>query len=119
MSFDNVKTEYFYACPLDISALLEIACTVVYGDETIEMTAKSVLDEHTLSPQSALQNLVQSEKELFQNLTDKYGFAGEIHLRLLYEDAPYYYVGVIDRNGRPDAFLINAKSGKILAKRQT
>lgn len=119
MSFDNVKAEYYYACPLDVSTLKELVCRIEYGETVVELTAKSVVDESTLAPQTVLQNLVTAESDLFQGLTDKYGFAGEIYLRLLYEDSPYYYVGVIDRNGQTNAFLINAKSGKILAKRQS
>ena len=52
-------------------------------------------------------------------MTDKYGFAGEIYIRLLYEEAPYYYVGIIDRSGGCNAFLMNAETGKILARRQS
>ena len=51
-------------------------------------------------------------------MTDKYGFSGEIYLRLIYEDSPYYYVGVINRNSEVNAFLLNAETGKILAKRK-
>jgi hypothetical protein len=51
-------------------------------------------------------------------MTDKYGFTGEIYLRLLYEDAPYYYVGVINRKGEITAFLVNATTGKVLAQRK-
>ncbi len=119
MSFDNVKAEYYYACPLDVSVQKEIVFRIEYGETVLELNAKSVVDENTLTPQTVLQNLVTAESELFQGLTDKYGFAGEIYLRLLYEDSPYYYVGVIDRSGQTTAFLINAKSGKILAKRQS
>ena len=75
--------------------------------------------EQTLSPKGCLQKLQESEGELFSSLTDKYGFTGEIYLRLLYEDAPYYYVGVIERTGKIHAFLLNAKTGKILAKRES
>lgn len=119
MSFDNVKTEYYYACPLDISSLASLTLHITYGDESKECTAQSVRTDTTLSPQNVLLGLVNAETELFNGLTDKYGFAGEIHLRLLYEDAPYYYVGVTDRQGNATAFLINAQSGKILAKRQS
>ncbi|MBR2646416.1 MAG: hypothetical protein IKD47_02530 [Clostridia bacterium] len=119
MSFDNVKTEYYYACTLDISALREIVCKIEYGDTAVEMTAKSVLTERTIPAKTALKNIYHEEKALFDSLTDRYGFAGEIHIRLLYEDAPYYYVGVIDRSGNINAFLVNAETGKILAKRQS
>lgn len=119
MSFDNVKTEYFLSCTLDISACSSIRCKITYGDQVMDMEALSVLKADTLTPQNVL-NIIQTENaELFTAMTDKYGFSGEIYIRLIYEDAPYYYVGIIDRNGGIHAFLINATSGKILAKRES
>ena len=85
----------------------------------VEVTAKSVLKENALSPKEALDILHKNESELFEKMTDKYGFTGEIYLRLIYEDSPFYYVGIIDRNGGIVAFLMHAETGKILAKRQT
>lgn len=119
MSFDNVKTEYYYFCTLDISALDQLVCTLTCGEESVELCAASVLDGSTLSPQAAFENLLTAEKALFEGMTDDYGFAGEIYLRLIYEDSPYYYIGVIDRNGGTNAFLMNAQTGKILARRQS
>lgn len=117
MSYDNVKGEYFYACPASSSALSAMDFEITYGKETFTLTANSVHTESTLSAKSALRIVVDSEMELFSSLTDKYGFAGEIYMRLLYEDAPFYYVGVINRNGEVTAFLLNATTGRILAKR--
>lgn len=119
MSFDNVKAEYYYYCPLDTSALTDISVQIHYGETQVDLTAKSVLNKDTLPPFDVLSILLNSEKELFDSLTDKYGFAGEIYIRLIYEESPYYYVGVIERNGKITAFLINATSGKILAKRKS
>ncbi|MBQ7369332.1 MAG: hypothetical protein IJW60_06480 [Clostridia bacterium] len=119
MSYDSVKAEYYYAYPLDISAHTQLSCTVVYDGQIQEFNAKTVLSESTLSPENALKCLVAAQAELFTTMTDKYGFAGEIYLRLLYEDSPYYYIGVIDRNGKTNAFLLNATSGKLLAKRES
>lgn len=119
MSYDNVKAEYYYSCTLNVSALKEIPCKIVYGKEEISMIAKSVLDGQTMTPKAALTVLTTEEKELFTSLTDKYGFTGEIYVRLIYEDYVYYYIGVIDREHNVTAFLINAKTGKILAKRQS
>ena len=118
MSYDNVKAEYYLSCNLDTAALSAIECNIAYGEKEYTLTAKSVLSKETLSPKTLLKNLALSEHELFASMTDKYGFAGEIYLRLIYEDSPYYYVGVIDRNGKTNAFLINATSGKVLAKRE-
>ncbi|MBQ7924498.1 MAG: hypothetical protein IJ329_04240 [Clostridia bacterium] len=119
MSYDNVKAEYYYSCTLDVSALSQIDCVIDYGGKTLEFCAQSVKTENTLTPQTVIEKLQESESELLASLTDKYGFAGEIYVRLLYEDFPYYYIGVIDRNGNTTAFLMNGETGKILAKRQS
>ena len=118
MSYDNVKAQYYYSCPLDVSKFTEISCCVDYGKTTLEFLAKSVKTQTTITPKNALQIVQEEETELFKGMTDKYGFSGEIYLRLIYEENPYYYVGIIDRNGKVNAFLLNAESGKILAKRQ-
>ncbi len=119
MSYDNVKAEYYYSCSLDVSALSAIDCTLTYGENVHTLTVPSVKTSGTITPQNALTLLTDTETELFASLTDKYGFAGEIYLRLIFEDSPYYYVGVIDRAGNTTAFLMNAETGKILAKRQS
>jgi hypothetical protein len=119
MSYDLVKGAYYYSCPADVSSQREIVCLVRYGEEELELTATSILTKDTISPQEALQKLQTEKAELFSSMTDKYGFSGEIYLRLLFEDSPYYYVGIIDRQGNCIAFLMNAETGKILAQRQT
>ena len=119
MSYDNVKMEYYYSCSLDTSSLSQIACNITYGESEMQVNASSVLNENNLSAKEVLNVLQTKESELFTSMTDKYGFAGEIYLRLIYEDAPYYYVGIIERSGKTNAFLINAQTGKILAKRQS
>lgn len=119
MSYDSVRAEYYFSCTLDLSEYSRVDCKISFGEKDITLSAISVRNENTLSPKSVLAKLVKSEKTLFQSMTDKYGFSGEIHLRLIYEDAPFYYVGVIDRNGKINAFLINAQTGKILAKRSS
>lgn len=118
-SFDNVKTEFYYACNVDISALSSFDCQIIYEEKQCALCPTSIRLQNTLSPKALLQQLVQTEQEFFSSLTDKYGFAGEIYMRLIYENTPYYYVGVIDRQGNVCAFLLNAQTGKILAKRQS
>lgn len=117
-SYDNVKGEFYYFCSLDVSNLKKIECKIIFDGEEYLLTAESVVKEDTMSARNALLTLIKSEKTVFDSLTDKYGFLGEIYLRLIYEDAPYYYVGIIDRDGCTTAYLLNAQSGKILAKRQ-
>ena len=118
ISYDSVKAEYYYSCSVDISSVKELACIIVYGEQEISLTAKSVVDDNTYTPKKALQTLIDAEKSLFDEWTDDYGFIGEIYIRLIYEDAPYYYIGLMDRNGKIVAFLMNAQTGKVLAKRE-
>lgn len=119
MSFDNVRSEYYFYCTLNTSALSEIECKITYGGAEKALTATSVRTEKTLPYTDILDGLLNAEKPLFDGLTDKYGFAGEIYIRLIFEESPYYYVGVIDRNGKITAFLINGETGKILARRES
>ncbi len=117
MSYDNVKGEYYYFCTLDVGKIDAISCEIAYDETSLVLEAKSVLTEQTLSPKQILRKLEETETEFFSSLTDRYGFAGEIYVRLIFEDKPYYYVGVIDRKGNASAFLLNAETGKLLAKR--
>ena len=120
MSYDNVRGEYYYSVSMDIpDGITALPCKIIYGETEYAITASSVITENTLSPRKALDSLQKQQGDVFNTLTDKYGFAGEIHLRLLYESAPYYYFGVIDRQGKCIAFLMNAETGKVLAKRET
>jgi len=117
-SYDNVKSEYFYSCSLNTSKAEELVFKIRFQDTVYELTAKSVLDGNAYSPQKILDVIRKEEKSLFTSMTDKYGFKGEIYLRLLFEDAPYYYVGIVSRDKKTVAFLLNAKTGKILARRE-
>lgn len=116
-SYDNVKGEYFLACPVSTATLRCIEFSICFANEEIRISANSVCPPETLDAKAVLNVVMEEDAELFTSLTDKYGFAGEIYMRLLYEDAPFYYVGVINRKGDVTAFLINAITGRVLAKR--
>ncbi len=118
-SYDSVKREYFYSCAVDISSLTSIPLSVQFGDSKYEVTAHSVKKPDTLNGEQILNLLRAQEAELFTSLTDKNGFSAEIHLRLLYEETPYYYVGVVEKTGKITAFLLDADTGAILAKRES
>ena len=63
--------------------------------------------------------LQENEKETFQSLTENNAFVGEIYLRLICEDEPYYYIGLITKDGKNRAYLLTADTGKVLAKRES
>jgi hypothetical protein len=118
LSFDNVKLEYYYSCAADLSDIETLPVTLRYGETTLELTANTVKTQDTLSPKEILAHIQTAESETFKSLTDKNEFWGEICLRLIYEDAPYYYVGITDRDGNTLALLVSGKDGLILARRE-
>ena len=119
MSYDGVKADYFFSCTLDISTLSQIDFSLSYGKENYTLLAESIVDNTVIAPKSILERLTTDYAPLFARLTDDYGFQGEIYIRLIYEDSPYYFVGVIEKTGKTTAFLLNATTGKILASRES
>lgn len=118
-SYDNVKSELYYSQGLDLSEAQTLTVLITAEEKTYELEAVSVRTASTLTPKALLSSIVKTEKEYFTQNTDKYGFKGEIYVRLIYEDNAYYYVGVVGRDERTLAFLVNAENGKILAKRES
>ncbi|MBQ8885215.1 MAG: hypothetical protein IJY62_02440 [Clostridia bacterium] len=118
MSFDNAKAEYYYSCTLDVSHLASIPVRLEYKGTMVETNAVSVKTQTSLSSREILFSAINAEREKINTLTDKNGFAGEFYIRLISEDGLYYYVGIIDRNGKVLSMLLSAESGKVLAKRE-
>lgn len=116
MSFDDVKQGYFLHLPNDSFSLENIPISVQREGGSIEMTAKRV--EKTLGYNEAFSNLYCVEKEKISSLKKNNYFEGEIRIRLIYESAPYYYIGIIPQEGEEISYLLDANSGKIIAKRQ-
>ena len=119
MSYDNVKSEYFYSLSLDLSKVETLDFTINYGGEKFVLNAVTVKKENTLSPRDVLTKLQENEKTTFDTLTNENGFIGEIYLRLISEDEPYYYIGLIGKDGKIRAYLLTADTGKVLAKRES
>ncbi len=117
LSYDNVKSEYFLIDPADLSNAQSLDFSIRYGDKDLKMTAKTIKTDKTLSPRQALDKLRENAPSVFADLTNENGFVGEIYLRLINENAPYYYIGLIEKNGNIQAYLLNSETGKILAKR--
>lgn len=117
-SYDNVKAEYFLSDPADFSSIEALDFNISYGEESFSMTAKTIKTDKTLSPRQALTKLQENAPSVFETLTSENAFVGEIYLRLISEDAPYYYIGLIEKNGNIQAYLLHSENGKILAKRE-
>ncbi len=115
MSYDSVEGEYTYSCAANIADASSLEITIVQGDEEKLITARSVKTSDTLSSLDVLSCLQRAACQPFSALTKKESFEGEIYLRLIYESAPYYYVGVIGRDKKTTAYLLDAVTGEILA----
>ena len=118
MSYDNVKSEYFYSVSADLTNAESLHFYIDYGGEKLTLTALTVKKANTLTPRALLTALEENERETFNLLTNDNLFAGEIYLRLICEDEPYYYVGLITKDGKTRSFLLTADTGKVLAKRE-
>lgn len=80
--------------------------------------ATSVKHDGLITPQDALKCVSEYDAELFEKLTDGRNFCGEIYVRLLFDDGCFYYVGVCDREGEINAFLVDGQNGRIIATRK-
>ncbi len=89
--------------------------TLTYGGESKTYTALNVKHAGVMSCEQAVNCVVEHDKALFEGLTKNNLFDGEIFVRLLYDEACYYYVGVCDKTKHITAYLIDGESGKILA----
>ncbi len=81
-------------------------------------TAQSVKPETLITCEQALNCVIEHDKSLFSSLTDGNLFAGEIFVRLLYDNGCYYYVGICDRDKNMSAYLVDGERGKIIASKK-
>lgn len=119
LSFDNTTGEYFFNCTLFCADEREIPVVITRGEENVLLNAVSQKSDGVITGKQAIEKLVAIEKERFSALTKSGRFLGEIYIRYIHENAPYYFVGVIDRNGAMNAYLLHGETGKILATRRS
>ncbi len=76
----------------------------------------NVAEEGTIDGKTALKCVYEYDGDTFKELTDGTAFAGEIIVRLLYDEGCYYYVGVCNREAQVHAYLVNGADGRIIAE---
>ncbi len=116
-SYDSVKRHFYYSCTANVENVRSIPLSVNFDGSDREITLTSVKTDDLLPLKEVLRHAFESEKELLKKLAPNKEFEGELYVRLLYEDAPFFYVGIVDRNGNVTALLLDGKTGKVLAKR--
>jgi hypothetical protein len=118
-SYDGVKRQFYFSCAADVADAPALQVRIRLDEREKDLTLRSVRTPDLLPLPELLNALFSQEKELRKKLTENGEFACELYVRILYEDAPYFYVGVVDRKGTIHAFLLNGTTGEILAKRTT
>lgn len=118
MNYEAVQTRFTasYSAPAFMSESIDVV--VIADGEEKTYTVLSVLDSGILSCEQAVSCAADYDRELFASLTGKRDFAGEIYVRLLYDEGCYYYVGVCDRNKNITAYLLDGGIGKVIATKK-
>lgn len=118
MNYEAVNTRFTasYTASAFNSEGIDVAITADGVEKNYRVL--SVLDSSVLSCEQVLNCAVEHDKELFTSLTRNRDFAGEIYVRLLYDEGCYYYVGVCDRDKNITAYLLDGGIGKVIATKK-
>lgn len=118
MSFRNTRGDFYYSQGVKSFPEGSVTLRVEWEDKSREIVATSVKTESTLSPEQALSLALDPEKETLRNMSAEGGFAGEFYVRLLRRDKNYYYVGIVNRDGKTISLLLDGESGEVLARHE-
>lgn len=115
MSYQAVDRQFFssYSAPAFLCDGVDVTLNI--DGNTKSVRALNVLDSGVISCERALDCVMEHDRELFEALTSNGSFAGEIYIRLLYDEGCYYYVGVCDREKNITAYLLDGGIGKVIA----
>ena len=118
MNFRAVENDYYLSFSAQPFKTESIEVKLDCDGKASSYTAQSVKSGALLSCEQALNCVIDHDKSLFNSLTDGNVFAGEIFVRLLYDNGCYYYVGVCDRQKNMSAYLVDGERGKIIASKK-
>ncbi len=97
-----------------------VKATFSCGEETVEVELKSKAVSGNLSYKEILESVRKSDKELVDSLFNVTSVSTEIHIRLISDKYKnYYYVGLAEKTGKIHAYLVDAETGEVLAKKST
>ena len=118
MSFRNAQSDYYYSQGVEVFPSDSVTLRVSWGEETRDLVATSVKNEHTMSVSEALSCVLSAEKERINSLMRGGELHAEFHVRLLRRDKNYYYVGIVDESGKTFSLLLDSENGEVLARRE-
>ena len=88
------------------------------GDETFNLELKTKVVSGNLGYIEVLKMVGEKEGKIVNELFNNTSVATEINVRLISEkNKNYYYVGFTSKGGKIYAYLVDAKTGEILAKK--
>ena len=117
-SFRNTRGDYFYSQTVEAFPETSVTMRIVWDGGERELTATSVKNENTISVDEALDFALKKEKDTVARMTRNGKFFGEFYVRLLRRNTNYYYVGIVDTDGKTISLLLNSETGEVLARRE-
>ncbi len=118
MSFSVVQNALMLTLEVEKLPTSEITINVNEGDSSTPIKLTSVIKESIISYEKAIECVQKNKKEFISSLVLDGVFNAEIYVRLLNEDSRcFWYVGFAEENNKISSFLVDAKTGKILAER--
>lgn len=117
-SFRSYAGDFFYSESVAAFPEESVTIQIKWEDQTRELTATSVKNEKTLSVKEILKCAIAAEKKTVEGLKQNGNFLGEFYVRLLRRNTNYYYVGIIDREGKTISLLLDSETGELLARRE-
>ncbi|MBR4420244.1 MAG: hypothetical protein IKT32_05125 [Clostridia bacterium] len=118
LEFHPVKSTLFGEVQVNSLPERSITIDIVCGENTTTVTLYSKLNEDTISYTDALKKATDKASDFLKEHTKKGVLKAEIVIRLLCEnDKNFYYVGFICEEGLKRAYLIDGKTGEIIAEK--
>ncbi len=118
MSFRNVSGDYVYSKGVETFPEKSVSLRILSESGESVVTATGVKTEATLGVNEILNKAIEAEREKIDSLTENGVFRVEFHVRLLRRDKNYYYVGIVDQNGKILSLLLDSETGEVLARRE-
>ena len=118
-AFSPVKSTLYGQTEVHTLPKDKLDIEILWGDKREIVCTNSMLKKDTISYMTALEKAGEKAKDFISSHTKKGIFKGEIIIRLLSEnDVNYYYIGFIDDKGLKVAYLIDGKSGEVIAEKK-
>ncbi|MGN0807653.1 MAG: hypothetical protein ACI4MN_04310 [Candidatus Coproplasma sp.] len=119
MNYMSVTGSYYLSFTADMGNQESLSVKLTVDGKESEIAVRNVFENGTIDWKSALNSVVEYDKERFENLTGRNTFLGEIGVRLIYDDGCYYFVSVCDRDKQVKAYLVDGKNGRIITERES